>query len=327
WDHGVDLTGKRVAVVGSGASAAQVIPAIASTVGQLHVFQRTPHWVMPRPDHAFSPWQRRVLARPPVYAAVRAGIYWGLESRMIGFKYSPTMLKHVAQRTALHHLERQVPDPELRAKLTPDFTIGCKRIILSNTLYPALARANVTVHAREDAIAEVVADGVKTKSGAAIGLDAIIWATGYDATDGVLPYTVTGRDGATLADRWADYPRAYLGTTVPGFPNLALVLGPNTGIGHTSALFIVESQMLYIARAVREALATPGGAVEPRADAEERYTAWVHEEMKKTVWEWGGCSSWYKGRSGRVIAMFPGFSFSYRRMTRSYRPEDHDVRR
>ncbi len=323
WDHSVDLTGKRVAVIGSGASAAQVIPAIQPEVAELHVFQRSPHWVLPRPDHEFSGLERRLLGLPPVYRALRTAIYWSLESRVVGFKYSERLLKLVAQREALKHLAEQVPDPRLRAKLTPNFTIGCKRIILSDTLYPALSAPTTTLHDRTDAIDHIDASGIVTTTGTHVDLDVIVWSTGYDATDGLISYPVVGRDGATLSERWAAYPRAYLGTTVPGFPNLFIVTGPNTGIGHTSAIFLIESQMLYIGRAIDAALKSDRAAIEVSADAEARYTEMIHSEMNRTVWKNGGCQSWYQSKDGHVIAMFPGFSFTFRRLAGAFRPSDH----
>jgi cation diffusion facilitator CzcD-associated flavoprotein CzcO len=323
WDHDVDLAGKRVAVVGSGASAAQVIPAIQPEVGALHVFQRSPHWVLPRPDRVFTRLQRQALRLRPLQRALRTAIYWKLETRVIGFKHSRWLLRRVAQREALGHIAAQVPDADLRAKLTPDYTIGCKRIILSDTLYPALGAPNVELHDRTDGIDHFDATGVVTASGEHLDLDAVVFSTGYDATDGLIPYDVRGRDGLALADAWNDFPRAYLGTTVPGFPNLFVVTGPNTGIGHTSAIFVIEAQMEYLMRAIGSVLDADAASIEVRADAEAAYTDWVHREMEKTVWHDGGCTSWYRSRSGRVVAMFPGFSFSFRRLARRFRPEHH----
>jgi len=323
WDHSVDLRGKRVAVVGSGASAAQVIPTIAPEVGHLDVFQRTPHWVMPRRDRVFGRLERWLVNTRIVSLILRALFYWRLETRVVGFKYSRTMLDLVAARSARRHLRRQVSDPALRAALTPDYTIGCKRVILSDTLYPALGRENVTLHTRGDGIAEVVPDGIVTTTGEHVPVDVIVWATGYDATDGAVSHDIVGRDGVRLADVWSEYPRAYLGTTVPGFPNLFLTLGPNTGIGHTSALFIMESQLRYIVDCIRRLRSSGARSVEVRSEAEARYTAHIHEEMQQTVWQSGGCSSWYQSASGKVIAMYPGFSFTYRRHTARMDPSDH----
>lgn len=323
WDHGYDLKGKRVAIVGSGASAAQVIPAIAPEVGHLHVFQRTPHWVLPRPDHVFSRLERALLKNRVIYKLLRTAIYWGLESRVIGFKYSKTMLNVVAQRVALKHIERQIADPKIRAAVTPDYTIGCKRIILSSTLYPALCRPNVQLHPKDDGIAEINEKGILTATGQQIDLDLIVYSTGYDATDGVISYPVVGKGGKSVQDFWAAYPRAYLGTTMPGFPNLFIVTGPNTGIGHTSAIFVIEAQMEYIRRAIAATEKHGAKAIEVKAEAEADYTAMIHREMKQTVWQAGGCRSWYQSKSGHVIAMFPGFSFTFRQLAKAFKPAHH----
>ena len=323
WDHSVDLRGKRVAVVGSGASAAQVIPAIVDDVAELHVFQRSPHWVLPRSDRTFSPLERAVLRQPLAYQALRSAIYWGLETRVIGFKYSDTMLAIVAERKARQLLARQVPDAALRAKLTPSYRIGCKRIILSNTLYPALGRAHVTLHDRSDGIESLTPEGVVTAGGTALRLDAIVYATGYDAARGIVSYPVFGRDGDALSARWTPYPRAYLGTMVPKHPNFFVVTGPNTGIGHTSALFVIEAQMTYIMQAIAAVEAGGARTVEVREAAEAAYTEKIHTEMQRTVWQRAGCSSWYQAEDGKVIAMFPGFSFTFRRWTSRFDREAH----
>ncbi|MBT0586309.1 flavin-containing monooxygenase [Alteromonas oceanisediminis] len=323
WDHSIDLSGKNVAIIGSGASAAQVIPAIAEHVKALHVFQRTPHWVLPRWDIVFSPWQRRLLKNRFAYSLVRRLIYWLLEVRILGFKYSKTLLKLLAARPAKKHLRRQVPDPELRAKLTPDFTIGCKRIIVSSSLYPALGRSNVVLHDKYDSISTFTESGVTTAQGHAVPLDVIIYSTGYDASDGIISYPVIGKSGRLLSDVWSDFPRAYLGTSVPKFPNFFVVTGPNTGIGHTSALFVIEAQMAYIRQSIQAALSSGASAIEATSEAENEYTEHIHQEMTKTVWHYGGCQSWYKSKSGKVTAMFPGFSFTYRRLCRKFKPQHH----
>ncbi|WP_166220024.1 flavin-containing monooxygenase [Pseudomonas atagonensis] len=322
WDHSYDYRGKRVAIVGSGASAAQVIPAIAAQVEHLHVFQRTPHWVLPRADRVFGPFQRWLLGRKPAYKLLRWLIYWQFETRVIAFKYSKPAI-HLVQQQALRFLKRQVPDPVLQKKLIPDFTIGCKRVLVSSTYYPALRRPNVTLHSREQGIASLDEGGINTKDGQRIDVDLIVWSTGYDATDGVISYPVYGKNAVQLRDVWAQYPRAYLGTSLPDFPNLFIVTGPNTGIGHTSALFIIESQMNYILDCIRTVQAKGLRSIEVRPEAERTYTEMIHREMERTVWKSGGCHSWYQSKSGHVIAMFPGFSFSYHRLTRALKPADH----
>lgn len=323
WDHNFSYSGKRVAIIGSGASAAQVIPAIADKVEHLHVFQRTPHWVMPRPDRKFAPWFRKLLGVRAFYQTLRKLIYWGLEWRVLAFKYSKTLLKFFAEREALAHLRKQVPDPELRGKLTPEYTIGCKRIIVSNTLYPALASDQVTLHASDDGIAEFTEQGICTEQGNELELDLVVYATGFKATDGALGFEVIGCEQTRLDDVWEDYPRAYLGTMMPKFPNLFLVTGPNTGIGHTSAIFVIESQMIYIMRVLRELRRRQAQSVQVTEEAEQRYTDKIHHEMARTVWQTGGCHSWYQSKSGKVTAMFPGFSFVYRLLAWRFRPQDH----
>jgi cation diffusion facilitator CzcD-associated flavoprotein CzcO len=325
WPDDVDLSNQRVAIIGSGASATQVIPAITDRVQQLHVFQRTPHWVIPRPDIKFPKWVQRCLAYRACYYPLRYAIYWGLELRVLGFKYFPVILKLMGEWPARRLLKKQIADPSLRALLTPDYTIGCKRIIMSNTLYPALSRSHVTLHNKDDGIAEITATGITTTQGTAIPLDILVYATGFDATDGLISYPVIGEKGQALSDFWADYPRAYLGTTIPFCPNFFIMTGPNTGIGHTSAIVVIESQVRYILQALRAVCGRNAKSIQPTVKAESDYTAHIHREMARTVWHRGGCNSWYKSASGKVIAMFPGFSFVYRRLCQRFKWADHKI--
>jgi len=325
WPKEIDLKGKKVGVIGSGASTAQIVPAIAEDVEKMHVFQRSPHWVLPRPDRKFTPWQRSLLRKPMIYNFVRRAIYWGLETRILGFKYSRFALENLVALEAKHHLKKQVPDKVLRKKLTPDYTIGCKRIILSNTLFPALGRPNVDLHDRQDGIDEITETGIRSGSGEHHDLDVIIYSTGYDPIGSLMANTVVGRDNTELKDVWAEYERAYLGTTLPKFPNFFIVTGPNTGIGHTSALFVIESQMNYIVDSIQQVLEKGMQSVEVTEEAEEQYTNKIHKDMERTVWHYGGCQSWYRSGSGKVTAMFPGFTFTYRLMARRMKPKHHIV--
>lgn len=325
WPQELDLDNKRVAIIGSGASAVQVIPAIVSQVQSLAVFQRSAHWVIPRPDIAFPPWVQRLLSKKWIYNSLRSVIYWGLETRVVGFKYSQTVLNLFAGGPAKRHLKKQVSDPVLRQALTPDFTIGCKRIILSNTFYPALCQKHVSLFNQDNGIEHITQNGITTTQGDELELDVIIYSTGYDATDGLISYPVTGKNKSTLATVWHDYPRAYLGTCVPDFPNYFIVTGPNTGIGHTSAIFVIEAQMQYIMQAIDVVESKHKASIEPTRKAEETYTNMVHREMEQTVWQTGGCNSWYKSASGKVIAMFPGFSFVYKRMCQRFLRHDHFI--
>jgi len=323
WDTSYDYKGKRVAVIGSGASAAQIIPEIAGDVAHLYVLQRSAHWVIPRNDYVFKPWQRSLLRKKWAYDSLRVLIYWILEYRLVGFKYSQKLLNVLGRQGAEKLIRKQIQDPELQKKVTPDFEFGCKRVILSDTLYPAYCRDNVTLFDKHNGIREITKKGIITQDGVEHELDLIVYSTGYDATDGVISYPVVGREGKTLAAAWKDYPRAYLGTAAPGFPNLFIVTGPNTGIGHTSALFLIESQMSYIMNCIANLEKCNKQVIEVTADAEEKYTTHIHQEMTRTVWQTGGCNSWYKSKSGKVIAMFPGFSFTYRRWARNFKPADH----
>ncbi len=323
WDHSYDYKNKRVAVIGSGASAAQVIPTIAPDVKKLSVFQRNPHWVMPRPDRKFSFVERNMLGNEKVYKAVRSAIYWGLETRVIGFKYSEFMLKTVAQREAVNYINKVIKDKDLRKKVTPNYTIGCKRVVLSSDLYPAYTRDNVDLYTKEQAIKEITPTGIITADGKEIDLDLIIYATGYDAVEGNVGYTIHGKNGYDILDFWNEYPRAYLGTTIPKFPNLFLIIGPNTGIGHTSAIFIIESQMNYIIHSIKALKKRNKKVIEVKEEVEEKYTEMIHKEMEKTVWKSGGCSSWYQNKSGKVIAMYPGFSFTFYNLTNNFKPNNH----
>jgi cation diffusion facilitator CzcD-associated flavoprotein CzcO len=257
---------------------------------------------MSRPDYIFKQWQRKLLKIKWIYYTLRYFIYWGLESRVIGFKYSSLMLTLIAKNSALKHIKKQIKDPNLREKITPNYTIGCKRIILSDELYPTFCKPNVSVFSKNQGIKEITKNGIIKSDGQEIELDLIIYATGFDATDGAISYPVIGKDKKKLSHFWEEFPRAYLGTSMPGFPNLFIVTGPNTGIGHTSAIFIIEVN----------------------SKAEARYTKRIHDEMSNTVWKNGGCTSWYQSKSGHVIAMFPGFSFTFRRWAKKIKLEDHN---
>lgn len=325
WNHRLDLKRKRAAVIGSGASAAQVIPAIVDDVTELHVFQRTPHWVVPRPDRKFSKLQQKLLGIHLIYNLIRWIIYWGLETRVIGFKYSRTMLRLLGQGKAEKFLMKSIPDDDLRKKVTPDYTLGCKRVLLSNDLYPSYQKANCILHTKDDAISEINETGITTTKGEKIDLDLIVYATGFDATDNAIGYPIVGKNGTSLADQWSEYPRAYLGTAMPNFPNFFMVTGPNTGIGHTSAIFIIEAQMHYMMNSIQAVIEKDSKAIEVTEKAEEDYTVMIHSEMEKTVWKDGGCKSWYMSNSGHVVAMFPGFSFTYLALAKRFKPQHHII--
>jgi len=318
WDHGCDLEGKRVAVVGTGASAIQFVPQIQPRTGGLDVYQRTPPWIMPRYDRAFTGPERWLFRHLPVtQKAARTGIYWGREGFVAGFTVDPRLMK-VAERMARRHLDRQVPDPVLRARLIPGYTIGCKRILISNDYLPALGRPNVDLVTA--GIAEVRPQSIVTTDGVERPADVIIFGTGFHVTDIPVADRVTGRDGESLAGRWQAGMRAHKGTTVAGFPNLFLLVGPNTGLGHSSQVFMIESQIAYVLDAVRH-LGRHGHTVcEVTGAAEAAWDDRVQSAMDGTVWTSGGCASWYLDQHGRNTTLWPGATWRFRHHTRRFDP-------
>jgi cation diffusion facilitator CzcD-associated flavoprotein CzcO len=322
WDHSLDLRGTRVAVVGTGASAIQIVPKVQPLVDTLVLFQRTPPWIMPHRDRPIRGWERALYrSLPAAQKAMRAGIYWGRESFVLGFMGGAMPL---AERIARRHLRTQVPDPELRAKLKPLYRMGCKRILISNEYYPALTRPNVEVVSQ--GIRAVTPHGVVSEDGVEHQVDVIVFGTGFKVTDMPIADRVHGREGLRLADAWEGSPEAYLGTTVAGFPNLFLMTGPNTGLGHTSMVLMVESQTNYILDALRLMRRGGLGAVEPRRDAQERFNDEVQRRLAKTVWNTGGCKSWYLDSKGRNTTLWPGTTWSFRRRTRRFQPGEHLLR-
>jgi cation diffusion facilitator CzcD-associated flavoprotein CzcO len=319
WDHDHDLRGRRVAVVGTGASAIQFVPQIQPRVGRLTVFQRTPPWILPRWERPFRPAEQWAFRHvPAVQRLARAGIYWGREQMVAGFVVAPGLMR-VAERLARRHLERSVPDPGLRARLTPDYRIGCKRILISNDYLPALAQPNVELVAA--GLAEVRARSVVAADGSEHEADTIIFGTGFHVTDVPVAERITGRAGVSLREHWAGGMRAYKGTAVAGFPNLFLLVGPNTGLGHSSQVFMIESQIAYVLDAVRH-LRRTGAVLEVREDAEAAWDAGVQRAMGRTVWTTGGCASWYLDDRGRNTTLWPGATWRFRRLTARF---DADV--
>lgn len=302
WDHGHDLTGERVAVVGTGASAVQFVPEIQPRLRELHVFQRTPSWVLPKPNPPV-PWAEREIFRrvPATQRALRRGQYAMLEALAFGFRHPRAM--RALQRIGLLHLRRQVRDRRLREILTPSFVLGCKRILLSNTYYAALARPNVRVH--PTAVASVRPGAVVGADGAAAAVDAIIFATGFHVTDPPIAERVFGAGGRRLADDWNGSPRGYMGTNVRGYPNFFLMLGPNLGTGHSSAFSIIEAQLDRFVAAVAAMSDRGWTRLEVRADAEAAYNDEVQAALPSTVYNAGGCSSYYLDRSGRNSTIWP----------------------
>jgi cation diffusion facilitator CzcD-associated flavoprotein CzcO len=319
WDHAADLRGRRVAVIGTGASAIQFIPEIQPVVERLYVFQRTAPWVVPRRDRALRQWERALFRRvPAAQRLVRAAIYAGREALVVAFRREALMRR--LQWIAMRHLRRSVSDPALRERLTPPFTMGCKRVLPSNAYYPAVSQPNVEVVTGR--IARVTEGAVVTEDGSAREVDVIVFATGFRPTDPVLGHAIRGRGGRSLAETWQGSPRAYLGTMVAGFPNLFLLMGPNTALGHSSVLYMVEAQLELVAAAIRRLSDHGLLALEPREEAQSAYVAEVDRHMRGSVWTSGGCSSWYLDHTGRNSTIWPDFTFRFRRMLSRLRPED-----
>jgi cation diffusion facilitator CzcD-associated flavoprotein CzcO len=324
WDHGYDLAGTRVAVIGTGASAIQFVPEIQPVVEQLYVYQRTPPWILPRHQRDLRAAEQRLFRRVPgTQRAARGAIYLAREAMVLAFRHPRAM--GLAQRVALRHLRRSVPDPALRKKLTPDWTLGCKRVLLSNDYLPALARPNVEVVT--EGIAEVRAHSIVSADGVERAVDAIIFGTGFQPTDPPLARHTYGRGGRTLAQAWAGSPRAHVGTTVAGFPNLFMLMGPNTGLGHTSVVYMIEAQVEHLLGAMRHMGMHGIGTVEPKPEAQEAFVAALDRRMNGTVWTSGGCRSWYLDATGRNSTLWPDFTWRFRRRVARFEPAEYAMRR
>jgi cation diffusion facilitator CzcD-associated flavoprotein CzcO len=320
WDHEHELDGERVAVIGTGASSIQFVPQIQPKVSKLHLFQRTPPWVMPRRQRPITRLERALYRRfPALQRAMRSAIYWARESfalPMLRVALAP-MLRRVGEA----HMARAVPDPELRAKLTPDYLPGCKRILVSNDYLPSLAQPNVEVVC--DGIEEIRGRTVVSTDGSEREVDTIILGTGFHVLDMPIAERICDGAGRSLAEHWDGSPRAHRGTMVAGFPNLFFLLGPNTGLGHNSVVYMAEAQADYISRALRHMRAHGLETVEVSAEAQGLWNAEIEERMEGTVWLEGGCSSWYLDRNGLNTSLWPDFSFKFARALRRFDPAEH----
>jgi cyclohexanone monooxygenase len=320
WDHDYDLRGRRVAVVGTGSSAIQFVPMIQPEVEQLYLFQRTAPWVIAKFDRRIGDAEKRLYRRyPGVQRALRNVLYGMFELTQIAQR-RPRVMQQV-QRLALLHLRRQVKDPELRRVLTPNFILGCKRILLSNTYYPALQQPNAELvpHAlrevREHSV--IGADGVERE------VDTIIFGTGFHVTDMPIGERVRGDDGRSLADVWQGSPRAYLGTTVAGFPNLFMLIGPNVGNGHTSAIVLIEAQLEYALGALKEMRERGLSSLTVRAEVQHAYNERVQKALAGTVWNSGGCQSYYLDRNGTNSTIYPWTTIDLRRRTSRFQLDEY----
>lgn len=310
WDHSVDLTGRRVGVIGTGASAIQFVPGIVDRVAGLTVFQRSAPYVVPKADRAYAAWQKRLFTRAPrLHHVARRGVFH-LSEQLNKTLDDGGRLAAALRRAWQLHLRHQIKDPQLRARLVPDYPLGCKRLLFSNDWYPALARDHVDVVTGP--IAQVEAGGVRTGDGSLHACDVLILGTGFAATEFLAPMSVRGRGGRELDEAWADGARAHLGITVPEFPNFFCVYGPNTNLGGSSIIGMLEAQADYIAQAVA-AIGELGAPLEVRADVADAFDVEIQERLARSVWS--GCSSWYRVDSGRVTTNWPGPVAEYQRRT------------
>jgi cation diffusion facilitator CzcD-associated flavoprotein CzcO len=320
WDHSYDLRGKRVAVIGTGASAIQFVPQIAPEVAELLLFQRTPPWIVPKMDRPIHGWERVLFRWAPGYMCMfRNLIYWRQELLALGFTVNPKYMQRI-EKFARKHLVRGISDPALRERVTPNYLIGCKRILISNDYYPALERPNVELVT--EGITEVRAHSIVTTDGRERLVDALIYGTGFRATDLLTPVRIIGRKGVDLNDAWRGGFEAYFGITITGYPNLFMLVGPNTGLGHNSIIFMIEAQVHYVMKCLELLRERGATAMDLRPEVQAQFNRDLQEQMKRTVWA-SGCKSWYLDERGKNTTLWPGFSFKYWLETRKAVAKDY----
>ena len=316
WDHDYDLAGKRVASIGTGASAIQYVPEICGDVDQLYVFQRTAPWIMPHGKRPIHDVERKLYRRLPLaQKLVRGAVYAARELLVLGFAKRPRIMGGL-ERLARSHRDKQISDPQLRRDVTPDYTLGCKRMMPSNHWYRALQRPNVELV--PSCLREVRARSVVDADGVDREVDAIVLGTGYHVTDIPSAHHVRGRDDVLLSDVWHGSPRAYLGTAMPGFPNFFMLLGPNTGLGHSSMVYMIESQVEHVRTAIRAMDAADAATIEVRSEAHDAFNRDVDARMRGTVWDVGGCSSFYLDSTGRNATLWPDWTWRFRRRAKRF---------
>ncbi len=315
WNHSFPLDKSRVGVIGTGASSIQIVPAIAPQVGKLSLFQRTPAWIMPKPERRYTNFEKILFERFALarYLA-RKILYWQFELKAIGL-LKPILMR-IPEKDAKAFIDREIESPELRAKLTPSYTMGCKRVLLSNEFYKALNRENVEVVG--EGIERITERGIVTRDGREHILDAIICATGFQVTEHSAPFPIHGSEGRELSKQWSEGAEGYLGVSITGFPNLFTIVGPNSGLGHNSIVFMIEAQVNYILKAIQFTKQKNVKSIEVKPEVQDRYNKDLSKRFTNTVWSVGKCDSWYKTASGKNTTIFPGFSFELRMKTRRF---------
>lgn len=321
WDHSVDLTDKKVAVIGSAASAIQIVPAIVSKVKELAIFQRTASWILPKPDREYLPIEKFAFqSLPPLQWLSREWIYWQLEWRAMAFVYTPHWMDTLQKRVEAY-IRKSIDDPVLRRKVTPNYKIGCKRILLSNDYYPAIQQKHVDVITT--GIDSIDENGIIVKDGQKKEVDVIITATGFKVTEDYLPFSITGRNNIGIETEWQKGPEAYLGTTVKNFPNAFLIVGPNTGLAHSSMIYMMEAQVEYAIKIIAHMEAKDNHYFEVKKEVQDSYNRSLQKKLARSIWNTGGCSSWYRNQQGKNISLWPGFTFEYRLQTEFFQPADY----
>jgi cation diffusion facilitator CzcD-associated flavoprotein CzcO len=322
WDHGVDLAGRRVAVVGTGASAIQFVPEVAKAAAHVDVYQRSAPYVLPKDDHPYGHAQQALFERfPAARKADRLRIFLYGELLTSGFVLSPKFLAAPMQMWR-RQLRTQISDPRLREKCVPDYVMGCKRVLFSNDWYPALERPNVELVT--DPIERIAADGVVTAGGTHRPADVIVYGTGFATLDFLAPMAVTGPGGRRLDEAWREGAEAYLGITVSGFPNFFMLYGPNTNLGGNSIIYMLEGQIAYVLGAIQVLEAEGLDWLDVRPDVQGSFNAWVDAASRTSVWQ-SGCSSWYTTASGRNTNNWPDHTFLYRYRIRRFDLGDYRV--
>lgn len=323
WDHDYDTTGKRIAVVGTGASAVQIIPELVKNAAQVKVFQRTPGWVLPRVQFRTPEWNKRLYRQvPAVQNTARKGVFWLHEFMALGLVW-PTAMTRALETISKAQLRLQVNDRWLRRQLTPRFTAGCKRMLVTNDYYPALTEDNCKLITWP--IATLCPNGIRTADGVEHEVDAIVFATGFDVSKTGTPFPITGLDGRSLDEEWATGAYAYKSTNVAGYPNLFMTFGPNSGPGHNSALVYMEAQIEYAVQAIRTLQRWNLKYLDVRADAQRDFNNDIQARLAKTTWN-SGCHSWYLTEDGFNATMFPGFATQYlHQMGSVHYPDYHAV--
>lgn len=321
WDHSIPLKGRKVGVIGTGASAIQFIPHVAEDASELTVFQRSAPYLLPRIDGLYGSINRALFRSFPGYERPFRYLLWKSgEMSTVAFDQPGSKTAELYHKVSMWHLNRQIKDDALREKLTPDYTIGCKRILFSSNYYPALQQPHVSLETKN--IKRITKDGITLEDGSKVDLDVIIYGTGFKATEFLSPIEITGRDGKALSDEWQQGAEAYKGITVPHFPNLFLMYGPNTNLGGNSIIYMIECQMRYVGDALSKLQDHSWIAVKP--EVARHYNDQLQQRLSHTVWA-TGCESWYHNAAGRITNNWPGRTAEYRKLTKKVDLNDYEL--